>query len=266
MKSIFYLVALFLTFCSCSEYQKVLNSEDIAAKYKAGEALYDAGKFVKANRLFEQIIPKYRGKPQAERLMFLNADALFQDNRFFRAGYHFERFVSAYPKSSKIEEALFKAAKSYYKQSPVYSKDQEETYKALEKLQEYINIYPESNNSSEINALVKELSGKLEKKAFEIAKQYNRISDYKASVSAIDNFIIDFPGSALREEALYLKFDSSYQLATKSVEYKKKARLETAILNYKTLKRAYANSEFLEDAATKYEDALEQLEQYNTKS
>lgn len=266
MKNLFYLLVLVLTFSSCNEYQKAINSEDVAVKYKVGEALYNAGKFSKASRLFEQIIPKYRGKPQAERLMFLNADALFKMKLFYKSGYHFERFVSAYPKSTKIEEAVFKAAKSYYKLSPVYSKDQEDTYTALEKLQEYINVYPDSENATEVNALVKELSFKLEKKAFETAKQYNRISDYKASIASIDNFIIDLPGSSLREEALYIKFDSSYKLAIKSVEYKKKARLEQSINNYNTFKRAYASSELLEDATKKYEDALEKLEQYKTKS
>ncbi|WP_290697477.1 outer membrane protein assembly factor BamD [Lacinutrix sp.] len=266
MKNIFYLLLLVLIFTSCNEYQKAIKSEDIAAKYKVGEALYNEGKFSKATRLFEQVIPQYRGKAQAERLNFLNADALFQMNQFYAAAYHFESFVSAYPKSSKIEEALFKAAKSFSKLSPVYSKDQEDTYTALEKLQEYINVYPESENATEVNALVKELNFKLEKKSFETAKQYNRISDFKASIASVDNFVIDFPGSSLREEALYIKFDSAYQLAIRSVEYKKKARLESAITNYKTLKRAYATSTFLEDATLKHEDALEKLEQYNTKS
>lgn len=266
MKNLFYLLLLVLTLSSCNEYQKALKSEDIAAKYKVGEELYNAGRFSKANRLFEQIIPQYRGKPQAERLMFLNADASYQTGEFYVAGYHFERFVSAYPKSSKREEATFKAAKSYYQLSPVYSKDQEDTYTALEKLQNFINVYPESTDVTEANALVKELSFKLEKKAFETAKQYNRISDYKASISAIDNFIIDFPGSSLREEALYIKFDSAYQLAVRSVEFKKKARLEAAEAYYNAFKKAYASSTFLEDATTKYEDTLEQLEQYNTKS
>ena len=266
MKNSFYILILVLVFSSCNEYQKALKSEDIAEKYKVGETLYNAGKFAKANRLFEQVIPQYRGKPQAERLMYLNADASYQMEQYYVSGYHFERFVSAYPKSSKKEEALFKAAKSYYQLSPVYSKDQEDTNTALEKLQEYINLYPESNNATEVNSLVKQLDFKLEKKAFETAKQYNRISDYKASISAMDHFIVDFPGTSLREEALYIKFDSSYQLASKSVEYKKQARLEAAITYYKAFLRGYANSEFLEDATSKYEDAVKQLEKYNTKS
>ena len=266
MKNLFYILITFLVLSSCSEYQKALKSDDIATKFKMGEDLYNAGKFSKANRLFEQIIPSYRGKPQAEKLMFLNADASYQLEDYYISGYHFERFVSAYPNSEKLEEASFKSAKSYYQLSPVFSKDQTETMTALEKLQEFINLYPESSYLAEANELVKELDYKLEKKAFSIAKQYNRISDYKASIASFDHFIIDFPGTSFREEALYYKFDSAYQLAIKSVEYKKQDRLETAKQYYNIFKKAYAKSEFTEEADDKFNDIERQLEKYSIKS
>ena len=266
MKHLFYILITFFILTSCSEYQKALKSDDIATKFKMGEELYNAGKFSKANRLFEQIIPSYRGKPQAEKLMFLNADASYQLEDYYISGYHFERFVSAYPNSEKIEEASFKSAKSYYQLSPVFSKDQTETMTALEKLQEFINLFPESTYLAEANELVKELDYKLEKKAFSIAKQYNRISDYKAAIASFDHFIIDFPGTSFREEALYYKFDSAYQLAVKSVEYKKQERLETAKQYYNNFKKAYANSEFKEEADEKFNDIEQQLENYTIKS
>ncbi|TYB77375.1 outer membrane protein assembly factor BamD [Bizionia gelidisalsuginis] len=266
MKNLFYILITFLVLSSCSEYQKALKSEDIAVKFKKGEELYNAGKYSKANKLFEQIIPSYRGKPQAEKLMYLNANASYEMEDYYVSSYHFERFVSAYPTSEKIEEATFKSAKSYYKLSPAYSKDQSETITAIEKLQEFVNIFPESEDLSEANQLVKELVFKLEKKAFEIAKQYNHISDFKASMASFDTFIIDFPGAQLREDALYYRFDSAYQLAMKSVEYKKKDRLETAKKYYMSFKQGYANSQYLEKATDKLNDIEEELENYSTKS
>ena len=56
---------------NCSEYQKALKSTNTAEKFKLGTSLYDAEKYAKANRLFAQIVPVYRGKPQAEKLMFM---------------------------------------------------------------------------------------------------------------------------------------------------------------------------------------------------
>ena len=75
MKKFFYLLLIVITFSSCSEYQKALKSEDIAVKFKLGTELYDAGKYGKANRLFAQIVPGYRGKPQAEKLMFMYSNS-----------------------------------------------------------------------------------------------------------------------------------------------------------------------------------------------
>ena len=77
MKNIFYIACLFLVLSSCSQYQKALKSEDASVKYDLGVKLYEEGKYKKANRLFEQIIPKYRGKPQAEKLMYLHASAFY---------------------------------------------------------------------------------------------------------------------------------------------------------------------------------------------
>ncbi|MDA0176879.1 MULTISPECIES: outer membrane protein assembly factor BamD [Mesoflavibacter] len=264
MKHLIYILVALVFFNSCSEYQKVLKSEDIAAKFQLGEQLYNEGKYTKANRLFEQIVPAYRGKPQAEKLMFLYADTYYQTGEEYLAGYQFERFTSAYPRSEKLEEAYYKSAMSYAALSPVYSKDQHETQNALEKLQLFANLYPSSSHMPEINKTVKDLEYKLELKAYSIAKQYNHITDYKASIKTFDNFIADFPGSTLREKALYYRFDSAYRLAINSVEYKKKQRLEDAITYYNAFKRLYSGSEFIADADKMNEDLKEQLQKYST--
>lgn len=266
MKHLFYILVTTVLLNSCSEYQKVLKAEDVAAKFEMGEQLYNQGKYNKANRLFTQIVPSYRGKPQAEKLMYLYANTFFETHQDYLAGYQFERFVAAYPRSEKLEEAYYKSAMSYAALSPVYSKDQHETKDALEKLQLFANLYPSSSYMSEINAKVKELQYKLELKAYSIAKQYNHITDYKASIKSFDNFILDFPGSSLREKALFYRFDSAYQLAIKSIESKKQERLEKAQNYYVAFKKLYAQSEFIEEANKMNNDINKHLEQYSTNS
>lgn len=266
-------LACFLT--SCSEYQRVYKAEAVAPKFKMGDSLYQAGKYEKANKLFAQIVPKYKGKPQAEKLMFLYANSFYKMNDFYVSGYQFERFVSSYPKSEKREQAAFLSAKSQYEISPIYSKDQKETVEAIEKLQEFINVYPNSEYIVEANALVKELEYKLEKKAFEIAKQFNTISDYKSSIKAFDNFAYQFPGSSLREDAFFYRLDAAYKLAVNSVELKKtskglvqlrKSRLETARDYFNTFKKSYADSKYYPKAEEMAAVINEQLETYSAKS
>lgn len=245
-----------IVLCSCSEYQKALKSEDAAVKYDVAVKQYEKGKYAKAIRLFEEIAPAYRGKPQAEKMFYLFAQSYYKTEQYYLAGYQFESFVSGYPKSEKIEEASYLSAKSYSKLSPVYSLDQTDTNKAISKLQNFIDQYPNSAYMSEANITLKVLTDKLEKKAFEIAKQYNTISDYKSALVALDNFIADFPGTKFREEALYYKFDSAYQLAINSIPSKMEERLKNARIAHTNLMKV----EVTADHKTKADDMLARIE------
>ena len=231
-------------FSSCSEYQKALKSEDISVKYDASVKMYEKGKYDKAIRLFEQIAPSYKGKPQAEKLFYMFSQSYYKTKQYYLAGYQFESFASSYPKSEKVEEAAFLGAKCYSKLSPVYSLDQTDTDKALDKLQNFIDTYSSSTYLADANAIVKELKFKLEKKAFENAKQYNTISDFKASEIAFDNFISDFPGTTFKEDALYYKLDSAYKLAENSVNQKMEERLNSALKAYHSLIKYKADSKY----------------------
>ena len=255
MKRFFALFLVLMVLASCSEYQKALKNEDVAQKYKIGEKMYEAKKYQKALRLFEQIAPTYRGKPQAEKLFYMYGKSFYAEKEFYSAGYQFDNFVSSYPRSEKIEEAAYLGAISYSKLSPRYSLDQVDTYKAIDKLQSFIDNYPDSKYLAEANDVVKQLREKIEKKNFEIAKQYNTISDHKSALVALDIFLGEFPGTPFKEEALYYRFDSAYQLAINSIESKKEERLLAAKQAHATLIKFAPESIFRKKA----DEMLEQL-------
>ncbi len=251
---------------SCSDFQKALKSEDTAVKFEKGTELYEAGDFNKAFRLFDQILQSYRGKPQAEKLTFMHAMCSFKMGDYYIASYHFDKFTGLYSNSEKAEEASFLAAQGYYFNSPIYSKEQKETIEAIEKMQLFVNAYPNSQYLAEANAIVKELDFKLENKAFQIAKQYDLIKDYKASISSFNNFLLEFPGATLREEALFYRYDAAYNLAILSIDSLKEERLKDALGYYEVFKKAYANSEFMEDATRMKEELQLESNTFNTKS
>ncbi|HMI07319.1 MAG TPA: outer membrane protein assembly factor BamD [Flavobacterium sp.] len=235
MKKFLSVLLVSIVLSSCSEYQRALKTEDVGKKFDVAVKQYDKGKYTKAIRLFEQIAPAYRGKPQAEKMFYLFSQSYYKTEQYYLAAYQFESFASSYPKSEKVEEAAFLSAKSYSKLSPVYSLDQNDTTKAISKLQNFIDSYPNSEYFAEANATLKVLTDKLEKKAFEIAKQYNTIADYKSALVALDNFIADYPGTVFKEEALYYKFDSAYNLAVNSVPAKMEERLNNAKIAHANL-------------------------------
>jgi len=244
MKKILSLLLVLVFFNSCSEYQKALKTEDVAVKFEMGTKLYDAGSYDKAIRLFEQIAPSYRGKPQAEKLFYMFSQSYYKTEQYYLAAYQFESFVAGYPRSEKIQEASYFGAKSYSMLSPVYSLDQTDTHKAIDKMQTFIEMYPNSEYLAEANKTVKVLNEKLERKVYENAKQYNTISDYKSAIVALDNFISEYPGTAFKEDALYYKLDSAYQLAVNSIPSKMEERLNVAKVAYSSLVKFKADTKY----------------------
>lgn len=248
MKKIVSLLFVIVLFSSCNEYQKALKSEDVAVKFDVATKMYEAKSYNKALRLFEQIAPSYRGKPQAEKLFYMFSQSYFKTKQYYLAGYQFESFVSSYPKSEKAQEAAFLGAKSYSMLSPVFSLDQTDTTKAIEKLQTFIDTYPNSEYLPEANIIMKNLNEKIEKKVFENAKGYNTISDYKSALVALDNFIADYPGTPFKEEALYYKLDSAYQLGINSIPSKMEERLNVAKVAYANLIKFKADTKYKQKA------------------
>tara|TARA_B100000575_G_scaffold174393_1_gene139802 strand:- start:617 stop:1402 length:786 start_codon:yes stop_codon:yes gene_type:complete len=256
MKQLLYSILILILISSCSEYQKALNSDEVSVKFNLGTEFYDAAKYSKASRLFAQILPQYRGKPQAQKLTYMQAMCFYNTKDYNSSSYQMERFVNSYPDSEKVEEMAFLGAKSYYLMSPIYSKDPEDTRLAIDKLQQFINSFPESNYISDANMLIFELDSRLELKEFNIALQYNTLSDFQASIKSFDNFLIDFPGSKLREKAMYYRFDSAYKLAVNSVTWKQSERIQNALSYFNSFKNNYTNSDLLEDMENKISDLI----------
>lgn len=244
MSRLIKILFLCFLFTACNDYQKALKSEETKVKYDLAEKYYNNGEFRRAKNLFEQLVPKYRGRPQAERVVYFYAKALVETKDYILAAYQFESFVKAYPKSQKLEEAYFLIGYCYYEESPVFSLEQSQTHEGLNKIQEFINRYPDSERMAEANNMVQELRIKIEKKQFEIAKQYKTIRDYKSAIKAVDNFIGDNPGTPFREEALFVQLESAGILALNSVYNKKKKRLESAKAFISAFKVKYPESKF----------------------
>ena len=253
---------IFVTFLifSCNDYQKLLNSsENEVDKYNAAEEYYEKGEFRRANALIEQIIPSYRGKPQGERLVFFFANSYFETRLYYSAAIQFENFIKSYPNSQRIQEAYFMEAKSYFMLSPLYTLDQDDTFTGIDKLQVFINRFPNSEYVSEALELMEQLQNKIEKKEFEISKQYYTIRDYSSAIKSLDNFIADNPGTIFREEALYFRWLSQYEIAINSIESRIDERITELERSLENFLRYYPDTIFIDDLSEKINNAKQLL-------
>ena len=228
-------------------------------KYTAAEEYYENGEFRRANALIEQIIPSYRGKPQGERLVFFFANSYFETRSYYSAAIQFENFIKSYPNSQRIQEAYFMEAKSYFMLSPLYTLDQDDTFTGIDKLQVFINRFPNSEYLTEALELMEQLQNKIEKKEFEISKQYYTIRDYSSAIKSLDNFIADNPGTIFREEALYYRWLSQYEIAINSIESRINERVTELERSLENFLIYYPDTIFIDDLSEKINNAKQLL-------
>ncbi|MCF6224601.1 MAG: outer membrane protein assembly factor BamD [Flavobacteriaceae bacterium] len=255
-KKIVLILLVAIMFISCGEYNKVLNKGLNADRYKLAVELYEKENYKKAIPLFEKLVGPYAGKPQMERIQYMVADSYYKTEDYTLASYYFSKFIINYPSSSKVEEAAFVGAKSYFLAAPNYSLDQQDTDKALVAFQGFIDEYPNSELIPEANKYYKELISRLERKEFEVAKQYYHTEKYTAAMTAFDTFNEENLGSVFKEEALFYKYKAAFDLSMKSVLVKKNQRLIVAKAVYAKFVKSFPESEHLKEV----NNMLEQLE------
>lgn len=233
---------------SCSEYSKILKSGDNERKKNAALKYYEEEEYLKSVTLLEDIIPYYKLTPDGEKLYFTYCQANYFMGDYYLAGYYYKRYIRQYPTSKNVEEAQFMSAICSVHNSPEYKLDQTETLNALDELQIFIDLYPDSYRIDTCNQIMDRLRGKLEKKQYENSMLYYRTENYKAAVVAFEGTLEKYPESVYKEEILYHIVKSSYLLAINSITAKKKERLEATLKSYRTFVAAFPDSDWKNDA------------------
>ncbi|SKB94278.1 outer membrane protein assembly factor BamD [Daejeonella lutea] len=243
------LLVIIIAIAGCkSKYEKLRASNDTAKKYREAIKFYDNKNYSKALPLFDDLITKYRGTAEAEDLSYYYAYTHYKLKDYTTARYHFKTFADTYASSPKAEECRFMAAYCFYLESPTYSLDQDNTLKAMDALQLFINLHPKSERVPEASKLIANLRLKLEQKSYENAKLFLDIGDYKSAVIAFRNSEREFPDTKYAEEMQFLTIKAQALYAGASLEVKQEERYNEAIQLANEFAVNYPTSKYLKEA------------------
>lgn len=237
-----------LATASCNPYQKLLKSTDNELKYSKAMEYYDNGKYLRAQQLFDQIQPYFRGTEKAELIAYNLANTYFKQKDYILGGYYFKQFATNYAASPLAEEAAYQSAYCNYIESPISSLDQTSSIEAITSLQAFKSQYPNSSRLADADKLIHELNSKLEKKAIDIALLYYRMNDYKAAIIAFNNVLKDYPDTKYKEEILFKSLQIKYQYAHLSIPEKKAERFADATETYEDLAAGFPTGTYIAKA------------------
>ncbi|MBF5027972.1 outer membrane protein assembly factor BamD [Planobacterium oryzisoli] len=230
MKNTLLLIVISLLTLACNKkFDEAIKSADKNLILQTANEYFAEKKWTQAIALYERLPNLVAGTDDAKTVVFNTAYANYYDKQYRIAGHHFKNFSVTFPEDPRAEEAAYMSALCYYEGSLDYNLDQANTESALNELQNFLNKYPGSERSKNINELMDELSYKLEFKAYENARQYYKMAEYKAADVAFENVLADFPSTKLRPEIYEFILRSKYELAINSVFDKKQERIESAL-------------------------------------
>jgi outer membrane protein assembly factor BamD len=238
-------------FNSCtSEFEKLRASGDAALIYKKAMEFYDKGEFLKAQTLYELVMPSYRGKPELEKMSYNYAYTHYNLKNYISANYYFKSFANTFTTSLLREEADYMAAFCNYKQSPSFRLDQDNTLKAIDGFQLFINTYPNSPKVKECNKTIDNLRKKLEVKAFDEGQLYYDLHNYQASIQVFENMLKDYPETADAEKIRFMILKGQYLMAENSIFEKQEERYRKAIEKYNDFTNKFPNSKYKNEATS----------------
>jgi outer membrane protein assembly factor BamD len=247
-----------LTACN-REYDKLLKSDDFGLKLQKAYEYFEAGEYYKAEMLFEQARPFYRGTAELEKIYFHYAYTQYHQKKYILSTYYFKDFTQNYSTSQYAEEAAYMSAYSNYEISPNPRLEQTSTMKAIEGFQLFINAYPNSERVERCNVLIDELRTKLEKKAINNADLYFKLREYQAATHSYKNVLKDYPDTRAAKDIRIKIIRASYELAINSVDNKKEERLEQTLKEYEEFVDRHPEDTEIKEVKKIRDAAAEQL-------
>ena len=219
-------------FACKSQYEALLNSTDSDAKYAAAFEFFNQGKYTKAAQLFESLSTITSGTERDDTVQYYWGLSNYRSRDYYTAETNFTNFMMNFPRSPFSETARYLRLDCLYRSTLRYELDQVPTQTAISAITEYMSEYPDSPYIEVCDNMLVDLNERLDRKAFESAKLYYKMEDYKAAQVALRNVLKDDSDNIYREDILYCTAMASYKYAELSVNEKKKERYMTFVDDY----------------------------------
>ena len=180
------LVVSTISGCGSSVTTTSLPVED---RFRHAKALFDDEDYLAAISEFNIITLQNQGSAFADSAQFFIAESHFRRGEWLVAATEYGYLKRSYPASPLVPEAQYKLALSYYNLSPRSELDQQYTKKAIDEFQSFRDYYPSSQHAADADEKIMDLNTRLAKKAYDTARLYETMENYKASIFYYDDII-----------------------------------------------------------------------------
>jgi len=194
----------------------ILYEEGFKA-FEKNDFFFANKKFVEAELNFE--IPKYAAKSA-----LMSSFCLYGINFYDEAEESLERYLSQYPGDTNIIYAHYLLAMIFFEQIADEKKDIAPILKAKEKINFFLEKYPNNEYAIDLKFKKKLILSKLAAKELYVAKYYISVEKWVPAINRLKKIVKEYNETIFIEEALYRLVEIYYYLGIET-EAKKYASL-----------------------------------------
>lgn len=238
--------ALLLAAFACkSQYEILLASNDVDAKYDAAMAFFNNKKYLKASQLFESMAVLTNGTERDDTVQYYWGLSNYRNKDYFTAESNFARFIQNFPRSPFTPDAEFYRLDCLYRATYRWELDQMPTRSCMAAISEYMREHPDDEAHLEAcRNMLHDLQDRLDRKDFEAGRQYYRMEDYPAARVKLRNVLKTNAENFYREDVLYYTAMASYHYARLSIWQKQKERYLVFVDDYLNFVGEYPESHY----------------------
>lgn len=254
MKKLLILAAACVALLSCkSQYEVLLASNDVDAKYKAAMEYFANKKYQKSAQLFESMAVLTSGTERDDTVQYYWGLSNYRAKDFYTAESNFAKFVENFPQSPFTADALFYRLDCLYRATYRWELDQNPTRACMSAINEYVREHADDDvHKPACEAMLSDLQERLDRKDFEAGKQYYHMEDYLSARVKLKNVLKTNAENVYREDVLYYTAMASYHYARLSVKEKQKERFLVFTDDYLNFISEYPESHYRKELDALY--------------
>ncbi len=193
--------------------------------YAEGEQLLNDGSEVEAAHAFEELERVHPYSEWSKRAMIMAAYSYYQGAEYDDAVSAAQRYISFFPSDPDAAYAQYIVGMSYYDRIVDVERDQDNTRRALQELQEVVRRYPASDYAREARLKIDLARDQLAGKEMQIGRYYLGQGNNIAAINRFKTVLSQYQTTSHTPEALHRLVEAYLSLGIES-----EARTAAAVL------------------------------------
>ena len=209
--------SLIITSCSSTKPEEV----DLQIQFDRAMNYLEKKRYMRAQEEFNSAAIRGLHTDLGDDAQFYLGESYFLNKEYILAIAEYDRLIRRMGFSEYVQKARWRICQCYVEQSPKYYHEQSSTERALSKLQEFLDDYPNTEFHEEALTTITDMRNKLATKLYESGRLYVKMEEYASAIITYEDLLANYYDTELVDDA-HLQIVKCHALAgeiEKAVDY-----------------------------------------------